>query len=288
MILSFINYLITHSWVNPAVAVMQGLLRSWRWAVLLGVPSTPPQGKVPGRLPQRCQPSCNSLHGTRQWAGPLGPSCYGRSSGGCHNLSDCRKTQKQTVRERTTRWYLRHASATGQVTFTLTQMSSFLSEGTSSCVIHALSTQRMLALISKGSVQAQPQTQHTYELTHSTTMFFHRFLVLIILTMQVLWGFLCSSCSSSGRKYETHTLRPFLSEGNERPATRALRSQCAVGSLDRHRTSFCPLSSCVCLLGEAETMNQTQREGKRYKWSAHLLNNFSSHQLREKVFSNFC
>lgn len=41
---------------------------------------------------------------------------------------------------------------------------------------------------------------HTYELTHRTTMFFHKFLVLIILTMQVLWGRLCSSCSSSANK----------------------------------------------------------------------------------------
>lgn len=107
-----------------------------------------------------------------------------------------------------------------------THILDFISPwGTSSCVIHALSTQRMLALIRQGTVQARPQTRHTYELTHSTTMFFHRFLVLIILTMQVLWGFLCSSCSSSGRKHETHTLRPFLSEGNERPAAKGPLAQ---------------------------------------------------------------
>lgn len=82
-----------------------------------------------------------------------------------------------------------------------------------------LSTQQMSALIKKGPVQVQPETQHTYELTHSTTMFFHRFLVLIILTMQVLWGFLCSSCSSSGRKHERHTFRSFLSDSHERPVT---------------------------------------------------------------------
>lgn len=130
-------------------------------------------------------------------------------------------THRQTIR----RWHLRHVSATWASEL-YTHIHVFMSLwGTISCVIHALSTQRMLALIRKGAVQAQLQTQHTYELTHSTTMFFHRFLVLIILTMQVLWGFLCSSCSSSGRKHETHTLRPFLSESNERPAAKGPLAQ---------------------------------------------------------------
>lgn len=208
---------------------MQGLLWSWRWAVLHDVPSSPPQGKVPGRLPQLCQSWCNNPHDTRQWAAPLGPSCYGRSSGGSHNLSDCTKDTK-TNSKRADREVAPETCVCHGASDVYTHTNVFTSLwGTSSCVIHALTTQRittqqMLALTSKGTVQAQPQTQHTYELTHSTTMFFHRFLVLIILIMQVLWGFLCSSCSSSGRKYETHTLRPFLSDGNERPATRARRS----------------------------------------------------------------
>ena len=125
-------------------------------------------------------------------------------------------THKQAVRTQPVRRNLRHASATGPVRFTPTHMSLCLS-AVDALVKFMLSTQWKLALIGKRTVQAQPQTQPTYELTHSTTMFFHRFLVLIILTMQVLWGFLCSSCSSSGRKHETHTLRPFLLEGNERP-----------------------------------------------------------------------
>lgn len=38
----------------------------------------------------------------------------------------------------------------------------------------------------------------TYELTHSTTMFFHRLRVLAIFTMHVLLGFFCRApCSSA-------------------------------------------------------------------------------------------
>lgn len=65
---------------------------------------------------------------------------------------------------------------------------------------------------------------HTYELTHSTTMFFHRFLVLITFTMQVLWGFLCSSCSSSASRQQTSTFQELMGDGApEGPSASRLR-----------------------------------------------------------------
>lgn len=52
-------------------------------------------------------------------------------------------------------------------------------------------------------MHARTHEVDTYELTHSTTMFFHRLRVLAIFTMHVFLGFFCRAPCSSARNTDT-------------------------------------------------------------------------------------
>lgn len=54
---------------------------------------------------------------------------------------------------------------------------------------------------------------NTYELTHSTTIFFHRFLVPTIFTMHVFLGFFWRAPCSSGNKQSKFILEPICDFG---------------------------------------------------------------------------
>lgn len=205
----------THGWVTPAVVGMPVPLWSWRWAGRHADPSAPLLGRAPGRLLRQYRPLCNSPRGTKQWAEPPGPSYCERSSGGSHNLSACNNNTRTSNKEMAPEKRACHGGKWALHSHACHHLSLGEHLMCNSCSQH-----NRCLLWSEKELYKPSHRRDTYELTHSTTMFFHRFLVLIILTMQVLWGFLCSSCSSSVRKHETHTLRPFLSEGNERLAAK--------------------------------------------------------------------
>ncbi len=102
----------------------------------------------------------------------------------------------------------------------------------------------------------------THELTHSTTVFFHRFLELVSCVTQNVFGFCCSSVSSSAKHHHHHhPPRPPRAAGKSLTAVLTWEDAAGVGG----RVHAVAVSDAVHLLLGSMIMLSDQQPAQRLR-----------------------